>query len=69
MTMNKISLQGDFQHDLFVKRLAQAESRMRLLRKYDADFVMEMRQLYEMVGRRLKVTTKQMNHLLQVSGE
>lgn len=69
MTEGRISLKDNFQFGLFVKAMNKLNRNKCILFQYDKDLYRKLRDGYDLVGRSMTITRKQMNHIRQVADE
>lgn len=65
----RISLTDNLQFSWFVKAMNTLNHNQRVLSKYDRDLYRKLRDGYDLVGRSMTITRKQMNHIKQVAQE
>lgn len=62
-----ITLESNIQHNMFVKAMATLRDNRRTLSKYDFDLLFKLTDAYDLLGRDMGLTRKQLEHIKQVA--
>jgi hypothetical protein len=65
--MTSISLSHDFQHRKFTRAMTSLEANVDDLTPYQRDFYNDLKAAYDMLGRAMSLTVKQLNYLEQIA--